>query len=63
MSMIFSPVRCTTEWQPDLSKTQLAERAIRNIKMRIAKPDMREDVRALARGELRHWQKILREGK
>jgi hypothetical protein len=59
MNKHYDPIRYQTEWCRELPLLERARRGIRAIQMRIANPDMREDVRENDRRQLRHWRGIL----
>ncbi len=61
MTKSYDSINHTVAVCAPLSPLGLAQRAVREIQRRLANPEMRDDCRALARGELRHWRKqILR---
>lgn len=59
MNKHFDPIRERSELCRELPILERARRGIRAIQMRIANPDMREDVRGNDRRQLKHWRGIL----
>ena len=55
----YDPINQTTGWQPNLSRGEMARRALRCAVRKLSNPETPEDCRHNASLELIHWQKIL----
>ncbi len=55
----YDPINGTTGWTPDPTPVERAKFAIRCAVKTLTRPDIADDCRRLARGEIRRWRKIL----